>query len=500
MILLPYLVALPLGAAVVIALLGGRWKKVGDLLPVAVSLASTILAFRIVFALKSAPLLIYRLTPYNPPMGLALIADGLSGFFLLIMNAVTFLVICYAVGYMEKYSGKWKFYTLFLILLTGINGILLAGDLFNLYLFLEVAAIAGYFLVAFGTDVAGLEASFKYAVMGALASSFILLGLGLLYMLTGTLNMTGVAVSIAQNGSSKMLFFISVLFLMGFGLKAALVPFHAWLPYAHSAAPAPVSAMLSGVSIKVLGIYALVRIFFNVFGMTVNMTFALMVFAVLSMVLASFMAFGQTDVKRLFAYSSISQVGYIALGLSIATPLGIFGALFHLLNHSVFKSLLFLGAGAMERVTGTRDLGKIRDLVRRDRVTGYTSLVGALSICGMPPFGGFWSKMLIILACVMAGRFNLALIAALVAVLTLAYYFRALTPALFGPKEAVTDSGPKDARVGVAMAMPMIALALLCLWTVCFMLPGDANGMLLRAANTLGGGFRYAANVMRVLE
>jgi len=247
-------------------------------------------------------------------------------------------------------------------MLAGINGVLVAGDVFNLYVFLEIAAITAYFLVAFGIEPESLEAAFRYAVMGSVASVFILLGIALLYSYASTLNMADMAQVLAAKGPAKIILFVSALFLMGFGLKSALVPFHGWLPDAHPSAPAPISAMLSGILIKVLGIYALSRIFFNVLGMSGTILLIFMFLGALSMIVGVFLAYGQWDFKRLLAYHSISQVGYVVLGLGLATPLGVFGGLFHLFNHSVFKSLLFLNSGAVDYSTGTRDLRQMGGL------------------------------------------------------------------------------------------------------------------------------------------
>jgi multicomponent Na+:H+ antiporter subunit D len=275
---------------------------------------------------------------------------------------------------------------------------------------------------------------------------------------------------------------------MGFGLKAALVPFHAWLAYAHSSAPAPVSAMLSGVLIKVLGIYAISRVFFCVFGMSAAVAQILIVLAVLSMVVGAILAFGQSDIKRLFAYSTVSQIGYVALGLGIGTPLAIFGALFHLFNHSIFKSLLFLNSGSIERLKGTRDLNKISGVIADSPVTGYSSLIGALSICGVPPLGGFWSKAIIIFACIQAGRPILALVAALVSVLTLAYYFKSLTPALFGAGTA----GAIKIRPSLAMNAAMAALAVLVLLSALMLFPAAGKIFMDKAVSAIASGVGYA--------
>jgi multicomponent Na+:H+ antiporter subunit D len=365
--------------------------------------------------------------------------------------------------------------------------------MFNLFVFMEIAAIASYALVAFGTESEELEASFKYAVMGSIASSFILLGIAILYSYTSTLNMADMAKVLLQKGPGKVLPFVSVLFLMGFGLKAALVPFHAWLPDAHPSAPGPISAMLSGVLIKVLGVYVLARILFHA------VSNILVILALLSMVVGSFLAFGQSDIKRLFAYSSVSQIGYIFLALGIGTPLSIAGGLFHLLNHSLAKSLLFLNAGAVEYSFGTRDLKKMSGILSKMPVTGYTSLIGALSISGIPPFGGFWSKLIIILACIEAKHPILAFVAILISILTLIYYFKALTGALFGTKDK-QNSEADEKRTSWAMNASMVALAILSIVSGLILMPNVGGPLLKNAALVLIGGKEYMNIIFGALK
>jgi len=238
--------------------------------------------------------------------------------------------------------------------------------------------------------------------------------------------------------------------------------------------------------IKVLGIYALSRIFFNIFGMTPQVSTILIGLAVISMILAGILAFGQYDMKRLLAYSSISQIGYIALGLGVGTPLAIMGALFHLFNHSIAKSLLFLNAGAIERSTGTRDLRQMPGILARSPVIGYTNLIGTISICGIPPLGGFWSKIIIIFACIQADRPILAFIAIAVSILTLGYYFKAVTPILFGSKALHSCNMGK--KITVTMAIPMVVLAILSIIGVLLLLPNTGRAFLGDAIIVLGRG------------
>lgn len=492
---IPYLVVIPLGSAFLITLLGKRVRAAGSLVSCLAAFALACISFILASGvIAQGPPFVYKVGHWLPPAGITLVIDSLAAFMLVTVNVVSLLILVYSSDYVKKYTDEWKFYALFMLMLTGINGVLAAGDIFNLYVFLEIGAIAAYFLVAFGIEAEELEAAFKYAVMGSVASIFILLGIAFLYSFTSTLNMADMASvlsSCAPGASAKVVQFTSVLFLMGFGLKAALFPFHAWLPYAHSAAPAPVSAMLSGILIKVLGIYALARIFFNVFGLSSAVSSVLIFLAVFSMIVGSILAFGQSDIKRLFAYSSISQIGYIALALGIGTPLAVTGALFYLLAHSVSKSLLFLTSGAIERIAGTRDLGRIRGISAREPVTGYSTLIASLSVCGVPPLAGFWGKLIIIIACFQAGHRFLAFIAIAVSILTLAYYFKALTPALFGQDE-MSESRQNRTRLSLSFIAPMLILAVLTVACAWLLVPGPGNTLLRNAAGVLTGGVDYA--------
>ena len=494
--LVPYLIAIPLATAFLIPIFGKKARIANGALSAAAVFFVSCLSFDIAFSVTGHKVLVYKVGGWLPPAGITMVVDGLAAFMLVTVNAIAFLITVYSINYMEKYTDKWKFYSLFMLMIAGINGVLVAGDIFNLYIFLEIAAIAAYFLVAFGTESDSLEAAFKYAVMGTVASIFILLGIALLYSYTSTLNMADIARVLAAGGRGSAVKFVSVLFIMGFGLKSALVPFHGWLPDAHPSAPAPVSAMLSGILIKVLGVYALARIFFNVLGADGVILSVLMFLGALSMIGGVFLAVGQWDFKRLLAYHSISQIGYIILGIGLATPLGVFGALFHLFNHSIFKSLLFLNSGAVNSSAGTRDLREMGGLKERMPVTAATSLIASMSIAGLPPFSGFFSKLIIILACVQANHMGYALWAVIASVLTLVSFTKVQKYAFFG---VLKERLEKVIEVPLIMQIPMVALAIICVIGGLLALPALA-GFISSASNVLTSGKDYAGLVLGTLK
>lgn len=492
--LIPLFVAVPLAGAFLLPLIGKKIRWTPDVFGSLFTLALLVMSVFSVVIVHKYGVLVYSLGGWKAPVGIAMVLDGLTSFMLVTVNVIAFLVAVFSVNYMERYTSKTKFYTLFLLMVAGMNGVVITGDMFNLFVFLEIASVASYALVAFGTEKHELEAAFKYAVMSTVGSLFILLGIVFLYSFTSTLNMADMARVLAEKGNANITLLVTVFFVMGFGLKAALVPFHAWLPDAHPSAPAPISAMLSGVLIKSLGVYALCRVLFNVLGMTPQVSEILMFLGALSMVIGVFLAIGQWDFKRLLAYHSISQIGYVILGIGLGTPLGILGGLFHLFNHSVFKSLLFLNSGAVEYSTGTRDLKKMGGLSEKMPVTSTTSLVASMSIAGIPPFNGFWSKLIIIIACVQAGRYGYAVWAVLASILTLASFMKVLKYAFF---DRLKESWEKVKEVPIYMKLSMCALALICIAGGVLLFGGVKQVFLGKAADVLTEGVNYAAIVFK---
>jgi multicomponent Na+:H+ antiporter subunit D len=484
--------AVALGAAFAIPLFGRRRSSAPSFIAAAAAFSLLCLSLGLALLVRRDGILLYRAGGWPPPFGICLVLDGFSAVMLLTVNCVALMAALYAADYMRRYTGEWQFYTLFLLMLAGMNGMVLAGDLFNLFVFLEVAAFSAYALVAFGTGQEELEASFKYAVLGILSTNCILLGIALLYGCASTLNMADISLALAGRQGTPLVLFITALFILGFGLKAALVPFHAWLPDAHSSAPAPISAMLSGVLIKTMGIYALARLLFSVLGMTPAVSRVVMALGVLSMVVGVLLAIGQWDMKRLLAYHSISQVGYIVLGLGLGTPLGVMGGLFHLVNHSIFKSLLFLNAGAIDYATGVRDLRQMGGLRERMPVTAATSLVASLAISGVPPLNGFWSKLIIITACVQSGRYGYAVLAALVSMLTLASFMKLQRYAFYGEPKGRWE-GVRE--VPMRMRIAMVVMAILCLAGGLLAVPSLSGRFLERGADALVLGTGYASRV-----
>lgn len=502
--MLPLFVVIPLAAAFILPII--EKLHASDKLSDTIAVVATAIILVGSIQLLAADSLVYWVGEWSPSsiIGINLVADGLSKLVLLIVSTVSFLATLFSLVYMRRYTSKGLYYSLFFLMVTGMNGVILTGDLFNLFVFVEICAIASYALVAFGCESEELEASFKYLVLGTVASTFILFAIGILYNLTGTLNMAQIAMAVEGLDGNRAIVLAAAFFFLGFGLKSAMVPFHAWLPDAHPSAPAPISAMLSGVFIKAAGVYVLARLFFNVLGMTELFAQVLVTLGALSMLIGVLLAVGQWDFKRLLAYHSISQMGYVVLAMGVGglvlvrggsetvAALALLGGLFHLMNHAAFKSLLFLCSGSIEYETGTRQLKQLGGLSGKMPFTSACCRIAALSISGIPPFNGFWSKLIIIIAVAMAGYPWLAALTVLVSFLTLLSFVKVQRYALQGSLPALLRS---IRECPWTMSLSLVILAIIC-FSAGLLLPLYYDVVLGPARDVLVSGIKYATTIL----
>ena len=361
----------------------------------------------------------------------------------------------------RKFSGDkdiFNFTQLILIIMIGMNGTAMVTDIFSLYVFLEVTSIASFILIAKSKELKALNGSFKYLLMSGIATILILTGIGILFLTFGTLSYEKLGADLSNTTLIPIQLIIAFIFLIaGLSIKAGLVPFHMWVPDAYSESSSPVSVLLAGIVTKAGGIYAILRLT-NVVFINISMVQDVFAFlAIISIVVGALLAIGQTDFKKMLAYSSISQVGYIVLGACCATPLGFLGAFLHFFNHATFKSLLFVNSAAVESRTGTRDLNKLQGLASKMKITAGTSVVGFLSTAGIPPLSGFWSKVIIIIALWQVGYYPYAIIALLASILTLAYFLILQRKVFFGkPSEEFKDI--KEANAGYTSTALILAI------------------------------------------
>lgn len=330
----------------------------------------------------------------------------------------------------EKTHRKGTYYALLLTAVAGMCGIVLTRDFFSTYVFLEIISVTSFTMIAFYNKEASTEGAIRYFYLSSLASVFIIFSIAVLFYFTGSTSFEGLKALLdnAGRGSAVANIFLAVI-ACGFMIKTGLVPFHAWVPDAYQSASTPVSAFLAGIITKAAGAYTLIKIAM-ILGLSRHFTAgssvgqALMLFAALSILLGAVGALRQVNFKRVLAYSSISQMGYIFLAAGLGTPLGLAGAVFHLFNHATFKTVLFFSAASLEAQAGSVNIKEIYGLEKQMPKTSFFTLIGMLSTAGIPPLSGFWSKLIIVVALWQAGYYVFAFIAVFASVITLAYFLR----------------------------------------------------------------------------
>ncbi|MBA7617424.1 Na(+)/H(+) antiporter subunit D [subsurface metagenome] len=397
-----------------------------------------------------------------PPFGGCFEIDTLSIFMSGSIAVLGFLVAVYSISYMEKESRLTEFYTLMMFMMAGMTGVVMAGDLFTLFVFWELMGLSSYVLVAFLKSKWGpIEAGFKYLVMSATAGAFLILSMAIIYGMTGTLNFAYIADSLRGAEASPWIMALFSTLVVGFGVKSAIVPLHTWLPDAHPEAPSPISALLSGIVIET-GLYALARVLFLTFdpGM-IKLPIAFL--AVLTMTLANVMALLQTDIKRLLAYSSIAQVGYMLVGLAAGTAYGFMGLFLHIFNHSMMKGMAFLASGSIVHETGTRDISSLRGIGKMMPVTSISLFIALLGLGGVPGTNGFISKYHLFSAAFGSGLGWLGIMGVLNSALSMAYYIRIMQVLLGSPKEGFKAKEAPILMLTVTMAMAAI-IVILGIW------------------------------------
>ena len=439
-------IVVPLLSAPLCVLLGGRRLAYGLALIVCwVAFAISVLLLREVL---ETGVISYHLGGWAPPWGIEYRVDPVNAYVLLIVSAIGALVITYARPSVAREIGVGRetlFYTVYLLCLTGLLGVTITGDAFNIFVFLEISSLSSYILISLGRDPRALTASLRYLVFGTIGATFYLIGVGLIYQATGTLNIADMAARVPPLEGSRTLQAAFAFMAVGLAVKAALFPVHAWLPNAYTYAPSTVTAFLAATATKV-SIYVLIRTYFTIFGPEFSfevMTLGpvLMVFAIAAMMVGSTIAIFQNDIKRLLAYSSIAQIGYMVLGLGFATVLGVTGGMLHLFNHALMKGALFLALGCVFYRTGSVSIESIRGLGHRMPWTMAAIVGGGLSLIGVPLTVGFISKWYLLLAAIDSGLWWIAIFILLSSLLAIIYVWRLIEAAYLTPAPEGAPSG-----------------------------------------------------------
>lgn len=389
---------------------------------------------------------------------LGLVEDNLARIMLVAIGMALAAAIVVGHETIKEESRQRSFINLILVSMMGMNGTVLLTDLFSLYVFIEITGVASFIMIALHRGKDAIEGAFKYLILSAVAGALMLLGVAFFLLTAGATDFSSVSGALAEGAPHPGIARVAMgVFICGLFVKGGMVPFHGWLPAAYSTAPSGVSVMLAGIATKVSGVYALIRVVRFVFAQDPAVSQILLILGILSIVVGALAALGQTDLKRMLAYSSISQVGYIILAVGCGTEVAMAGAVFHLFNHAVFKSLLFSNSAAVEQQLGTTDMDQMGGLGTKMPITSLTATIALLSTAGIPPLSGFWSKLIIVAALWHAGLHGYAVIAVLSSLLTLAYFLGMERRAFFGK---VTPAVANVREANLVLLAPAVLLAL----------------------------------------
>ncbi len=414
----------------------------------------------------------YRLGGWAPPIGIEVLIDPLSAFVAVTITAVALVVLIPSRQLMADElpnGGGGPFASVVLLLMAGLTGIVITGDLFNLFVFLEISSLAAYALVAIGGGKATVS-GFRYLILGTVGGSFYLLGVGFIYFMTGTLNMADAARLLPEVQDTTTVVAAVVLITLGLGLKMALFPLHQWLPDAYTYAPSPVTALIAPIMTKVYA-YSLIRMYLSVFPPgyitdIVPISTVLVILGMIGILFGSVMAFAQQDIRRMLAYSSISQLAFIALGIGLANSLALIGAVLHILNHAVMKACLFLAVGSIRSQAGVVSVAQIGGLGRRMPLTMGAFTVGALSMIGVPPSSGFFSKWYLVQGGIAASNWVAVAVILASSLLTAVYFFRVLERVYFAAPDRAETGEVKEAPPVVVIPIWLFAVAMVGLGIV----------------------------------
>ena len=480
------LVVVPLVAAPIAALLNR--PRLSWAVAVAATLWALYAALELLSQTMAAGEIHYELGGWAAPYGIEYVVDPVNAWVVVIVSLIGALVVPYARVSVEREITEDRiplFYAAFILCLTGLLGIAVTGDVFNVFVFLEISSLSAYALIALGSDRRALTASFQYLIMGSVGATFIVIGIGLMYVMTGTLNMADLADRLPEVSGTRTIPVAFTFLTVGITLKLALFPLHLWLPNAYTYAPSAVTAFIASTATKV-AVYLLLRFFFTIFGVTfsfdvMQLDRILMPLALIAIVAMSLVAIYQENVKRLLAYSSVAQIGYMVLGISFASVLGLTAGILHLFNHALMKGALFMSMGCVMYRVGSVRLERMHGLGRAMPWTMAAFVVGGLSLIGVPFTVGFISKWYLVQAALEQGMWPVAGVVLLGSLLALMYVWKVVEVAYF--READPELGISEAPLSLLAPTWVLVLGNLYFGINA----SDSVGIATRAAEVLLG-------------
>jgi multicomponent Na+:H+ antiporter subunit D len=429
------------------------------LVALAASSAALLITVLLLYRVMDGGVISYHLGGWAPPWGIEYRIDTVNAFVLLLVTLTGLVVLIYApasVAHEIPVQQHFLFYAAYLLCLTGLLGITVTGDAFNVFVFLEITSLSSYALISLGRHRRALLAAYQYLIVGTIGATFFLIGVGLLYMVTGTLNMQDLAQRLDGLEDNRTVLTAFAFLTVGLCIKAGLFPLHSWLPNAYTYAPSVITAFLAATSTKV-SIYLWLRFIFTIFGAdyvygTLALDKIFVILALAAIFVASLVATYQSNLKRLLAYSSVAQIGYMMLGVSLASLDGLTAGIVHLFNHGLTKGALFLVLGAIFLRINSVELSDLRGLGRRMPLTMFGFVIGGLGLIGVPLTAGFISKWYLVLAALERGWWPLAMLILLGSLVAVVYVWRVVETAYF---EAPPADAPPIKEAPLSMLIPM---------------------------------------------
>ncbi len=498
MILLPVLpIIIPLAGAI-ICMFFRKNRRIQQTLAVLFSVGMLAAALSLLMHVRGGDIAVMNVGSWPAPFGITLVVDMFSAVMLTLGSLMAVVVSLYAGFDLARGHIRFGFYPLLLIMMMGVNGAFVAGDLFNLYVWFEVLLTASFILLALGGEAPQLEGSIKYVTLNLLSSALFLAGIGILYGMAGTLNMAQLAQTVQEGGHSGLVTMVAIMFLLGFGIKAGLFPLYFWLPASYPPPPLAVTALFSGLLTKV-GAYSLIRVFTLIFSTDPDFLHSLILIgAGLTMISGVLAASSHYEIRKILAVHIVSQIGYVMMGLGLFSHLSLTGSIFYLAHIIVVKTNLFLLAGAVHRLKGTYDLHKLGGLYKERPGLSILFLISAMSLAGLPPLSGFFAKFTLIMAGVQQEAWLMVVVALAVSLLTLFSMTKIWAYAFWKPAPTpLPDLQPIRPVAWIAFLLPMAGLTALSLGMGIFAGPvfryaQAAAGQLMNPAGyiqaVLGGG------------
>ena len=457
LIVLPILLPLLVGAACVVA---WRYVAAQRILTLAGSIVYLAVSVVLLERVASEGIQAVQKGDWIAPFGITLVADMFSAAMVATTGVVTLVIVVYSLGSMDRPREAWGYYPLFNILIMGVSGAFLTGDIFNLFVWFEVLLISSFVLLALGGERAQLEGAIKYVTLNLVASAFFLAAVGILYAMAGSLNMADLSQRLGSVADPGLVTTLAILFLVAFGIKGAIFPLFFWLPASYHTPPVAISAIFGGLLTKV-GVYALIRVFTLLFLNNVDYTHTIILWiGAVTMVTGVLGAVAQYEFRRLLSFHIVSQIGYMVMGLGFFTPLAMAGTVFFIVHNIFVKTNLFLVSGVSHRIHGTYDLKKLGGLYRAHPWVGMLFLLSALSLAGVPPLSGFFGKLVLVKAGLGIEQFVVVAAALGVSLLTLFSMTKIWAEAFWKPLPEGTETHAPGAGMGLMLG-GIVTLAVL---------------------------------------